>query len=355
MKIGIIGLPGSGKSTLFRLLTGDNEPPDYRQGTKPILRSVKHKDERLERLRDDYAPKKYTPATLEILDFPGVAGDKKDRTGLADLLAPAREAHALIATLCGFTGDLDGILDDHPALSDLQEVRGELILSDLSIVERRLEKLEAKSRRPNFDEDDRKEQAILVRMKEHLEREELASGLELTADELKRVGGFAFLSAKPLVTVLAWDSGKVPTELLARIEAECGGEVVAVSARNELDILELPEEDRAVFLAEYEIEAPQKEKVIDAAYRAAGCMSFFTAGEDEVRAWTIRQGTKAPQAAGAIHTDFERGFIRAEVVAFEDYVAQGGVKGAREKGLYRLEGREYVMKDGDWVEFRFSV
>jgi GTP-binding protein YchF len=357
MKIGIIGLPSSGKSTLFGLLTEDLEKPDYSQGTKPRLRSVKHRDERLERLRDDYSPKKYTPATLEFLDFPGVASDQHDRSGLADILAPAREADALIITLCGFRGE--GGEARHPVLDEWNEAHGELVLADLSVAERRLEKLVAKSRRPNYTDDDRREHDILIDLVKRLEAEEDVSEAALGPEDVKRINGFGFLTAKPRVTVVSWDGGTgargAPAELLEALSAVAGGEVLSVSSRNELEILELPPEERIVFLEEYGIEAPQKESVIDAAYRVAGCISFFTAGEKEVRAWTIRQGDTAPQAAGAIHTDFERGFIRAEVVSFEDYVACGSVKSSKEKGLYRLEGREYVMHDGDVVEFRFSV
>ena len=357
MKIGIIGLPASGKSTLFSLLTEDLEKPDYSHGTKPRLRSVKHRDERLERLRDDYSPKKYTPATLEFLDFPGVASDQRDRSGLADILAPAREADALIITLCGFRGDGGGTMPS--VLEEWGEAHGELVLADLSVAERRFEKLVAKSRRPNYTDDDRREQEILGEIMKRLEAEQDVGSMELSPNDLKRISGFGFLTGKPRVTVVSWDGGTgaeaVPATLLEELRAAAGGEVLAVSALNEVEILGLPPEERAVFLEEYGIKSPQKEPVVAAAYRVAGCISFFTCGEDEVRAWTIRQGNTAPQAAGAIHTDFERGFIRAEVVSFDDYVACGSVKAAKDKGLYRLEGREYCVQDGDIIEFRFSV
>jgi GTP-binding protein YchF len=356
MKLGIVGLPGSGKSTLFNLLSGTFEGPDPALGPrKPRARTVKVRDARLERLRDDWKPKKYTPASFELYDFPAVEGGEEDRAGLADLLAPAREMDALILVLRSFKSAMLAGGDSVEPLRDFEDAHGELILSDLSIAERRLEKLEEKSRKPSYTDEDRKERALLERVKVALEAEESALKAGLTPEEGRRLGGFGFLSAKPFITVLSTDLGPPPGEWSAALEKRTGGAVIAVPARTELEILELPAADRGPFLQEYGIKEFQGEAVIALAYRAAGRISFFTAGDKEVRAWTIRSGSTAPQAAGAIHTDFERGFIRAEVVSYEDYVRTGGVKGAKEKGLYRLEGREYVVQDADIIEFRFSV
>ena len=353
MRIGIIGLPSSGKSTLFSLLTGEREPPDFSLGNKPRLRTVKLEDARLERLRDDYQPRKYTPASFELLDFPGVQLENVDRSGLADILAPARELDALIVSLGGFRAAAESFAK--VIASDWDEVLGELVLSDLDVVERRLEKLADKSRRPNFSDDDRREQQLLGRSRGLLEAERPLTELELGAEDRKRLLGFGFLSAKPRVFVLNLESGPAPQDVVESLRAVCGGEVLAVCALSELEISELPPEEREVFLAEYGIDEPQAANVIAAAYRVAERMSYFTAGEKEVRAWTVRVGAKAPEAAGAVHTDFERGFIRAEVVSYADYVADGGLKGAREKGHLRVEGREYVVQDGDIIEFRFAV
>lgn len=356
MKIGIIGLPGCGKSTLFNLLTESFEGPDYSHDpTKPRIKSVKVHDPRLERLREDYQPKKYTPAAVEILDFPGVASADDDRSGLADILQPAREMDALLVVLRGFKSAVLPGGDSIDPLGDLSNVRSELILTDLVITDRRLEKLAEKSRKPSFTEDDKKEQALLVRVKAHLETEKSVSELGLSPEEAKRLSGFCFLSGKPFVAVLSSDGGTVVSGLIDAIRKIAGGEVIPVPARNELEILQLPEEDRGPFLEEYGIREFQRDPVISAAYRAAGLHSFFTAGDKEVRAWTIHLGDTAPRAAGAIHSDFERGFIRAEIVSFEDYQKDGGVKGAKEKGHYRLEGKEYVVQEADIVEFRFSV
>lgn len=355
MKMGILGLPGSGKSTLFNLLAESLEEPDFSQPQKPRMKSVKVRDPRLEHLREDYQPKKYTPASLEILDFPGFSGDEKDRSGLADLLAPAREVDALLLVLRDFKNPSVPGGESLDPVRDLKEVRSELILSDLVITERRLEKLAEKSRKPSYTDDDKKERALLERVKAHLEGERSVSELELGPEESKRLSGFCFLSGKPFVAVLSGEAAEVAEERLRGLREVSGGEVLAVAARNELEILELPEADRQAFLTEYGIKEFQRDSIIRAAYRAAGLISFLTAGEKEVRAWTIKGGDTAPQAAGAIHSDFERGFIRAEVVSYEDYIKYGGIKGAKEKGHHRQEGREYVVKDGDIVEFRFSV
>jgi len=351
VKLGVLGLPACGKSTLFDLLTECHEGPDFSHPNKPRVRTVKVQDPRLERLRDDYAPKKYSPAALELLDFPAMVHADGDRSGLTDLLAPARELEALILVLRDF--ESPGQPDPDPA-RDLAEVRGEFILADLVTVENRLARLEAKSRKPNYTDDDAKESVILGRIREALDAERPVSEVELSADEKKRLSGFGLLSAKPLLLAInrGDGGGDASAEELA---AASGCEVVALKARAELEILELPPEDQAVFLEEYGISELSRDKLIAAAYRTAGRIAFFTAGDKEVRAWTIRAGEVAVEAAEEIHTDIARGFIRAEIVSYDDYVACGSIKVARDKGVLRLEGKEYVMADGDIVEFRFSV
>jgi GTP-binding protein YchF len=357
MKVGILGLPGSGKTTVFDLITESSTGADPSfPPNKPRIRAVKVWDPRLERLRDDYQPKKYTPATLEVLDFPAVAREGHDRAGVADLLAPAREVAALLIVLRDFINPMLADGETSQPLADFREVVAELVLSDLVIVERRLEKLAEKSRKPAFTDDDRRERELLGVLKERLEKE--VSGLpeEWGPEDRRRLGGFGFLSAKPYVVVVNAETGRVDESRLGELRDSVGAApLLVVAARSEIEILELPEEDRLAFLQEYQIEKSMRLPLIRATYQTADRISFFTAGDKEVRAWTIREGDTAPQAAGAVHTDFERGFIRAEVVSFDDYVQYGGVKGAREKGRYRLEGREYRVADGDVIEFRFSV
>jgi len=357
MKTGILGLPGSGKSTLFDLLTeGTGAPDPAHPPNKPRLRSVKVHDQRLERLREDFQPKKYVPASLEVLDFPAVEGGERDRAGLADLLAPAREMDTLILVVRDFTHPAVPDGDKVDPVRDFQHVMGELVLSDLVIIERRLEKLAEKSRKPIFSEEERNERTLLGQVKARLEKGDLGVFAEMHLEDRKRLSGFGFLSPKSHVTVLNGETGTVPDDLLCALRNASGGEVLVVAARSELEILQLPEADRAVFLEEYGIKEFMRDPLIRAVYRAAGRISFFTAMEKkEVHAWTIRDGDTALQAAGTVHSDFERGFIRAEVVAYDDYVKYGGVKGAKEKGHYRLEGREYIVKDADIIEFRFSV
>ena len=351
MKIGILGLPTSGKTTLFNLLTEFYEEPEHAHGgNKPVMRSVKVADPRLERLRDDYEPQKYTPASLQFLDFPAMSSENS-RGGLADLLAPARELETLIVVLRNFVSPGGDASDPQ---SDLTEVLGEFIIADLVVVEKRIEKLEERSRKPNFDDDDRREQALLGEIREHLELEKPVSSFPLDDLQKKMISGFGFLSLKPYLAVInTGEGGGEASE--SGISSEFGTEVLSCKALNELEILQLPPEDQEVFLEEYGIQSFSRKPVIAAAYRTAGRISFFTAGEKEVRAWTIRDGTVAVDAAGEIHTDIARGFIRAEVVSYADYVENDGIKGAREKGQFRLEGKTYVMGDGDIVEFRFSV
>lgn len=353
MKLGILGSPGAGKSTLFDILTESYEGPDaFQAPNKPRVKVVKVEDARLDRLRQDFESRKCTPATIEIVDFPAVAREG-ERTKLADLLAPAREMDVFFVVMRGFGAS--GLSAPAPR-TDLAEIHAELLLSDLVLVERRLERLKEKSRKPQFTADDRKEQELLERLEEHLNAERPLATLELTADEEKRLSGFGFVSSKPQVVVLNVSDLQDADRLRADLDAiEDGPEVFVVSGRNELEILQLEPGERQVFLEEYGITELSRAALISSAYRAAGRISFFTARAKEARAWTIRRGQTALEAAAEVHTDMARGFIRAEVVSFDDYVLYGGVRGAREKGRLRLEGKDYTVADGDVIEFRFSV
>lgn len=351
MKLGILGLNGCGKSTLFDLLTESFEGPDFSQApNKPRIKTVKVEDSRLRRLERDFEPPKYTPASFELYDFPAVSRAGGPRGGLADLLAPARALDALFVVLRGFDAPGQPPADIE---RDVEEVLGEFVLADLVIVERRLERLEAKSRKPRFSDDDRKEQELLGHVHGHLEAGRRLSSLEFSGDAKKRLGGFGFFSAKPVVIVVNLGEDQA---VAVDSPVESGGSaVVSLHVLNELEIARLPVEEQAAFLEEFAIERLSRADLIAAAYRAAGVISFFTACDKEVRAWSIRQGQTAVEAAESIHSDMARGFIRAETVSYADYVACGGIKGARERGQLRLEGKGYVVADGDVVEFRFSV
>lgn len=354
MRAGIIGLPGCGKSTLFDLLSEDSGQREAGASPKkPRMRAVKVRDARLDRLSEDFRPKKTTPIALELFDFPAVEAEGRDRSGMEDLLAPAREMDVLLIVVRGFRNPAVPGGDVADPAGELRNVLAELILADLSVVERRLEKLEEKSHKPAFSESDRRERALLEEFRARLEAEAWGLPEGWSAEDSKRVSGFGFLSGKPYLVALNAETGAVSEELRRELAAG-GAEVVSVAARSELEIQELPAEDRKVFLEEYGIEGPSRDVVIGALYRAAGRISFFTAGEKEVRAWSLPKGQTAVEAAGTVHTDFARGFIRAEVVSYEDYVRWGGLKGAREHGVYRTEGREYVVQDGDLILFRFS-
>jgi len=355
-KTGIIGLPGSGKSTLFDLLTESFQEEEHPHVPgKARARTVKVHDPRLPRLWEDYQSKKCTPATLEILDFPAALGSSEDRVGLADLLAPAREMDALIIVLRDFVNPgVPGGEKVDPAAA-FTETRSELLLSDLVITEKRLQKLGDKSHKHHFTDEDAKERALLELIKGQLEAERDVSQLGLGQEDLKRLSSFGFLSEKPCLTILSGETGSVPEERLTAMRNVVRGDVIPVAARDELEILRLPEADRPAFLQEYGIRELMRDPIIKALYKVVGLINFFTANDKEVKAWNLRSGLTASQAAGVVHTDFERGFIRAEVVSYDDYLQCGGVKAAKEKGHYRLEGREYIVKDADIIEFRFSV
>lgn len=354
MKAGIVGLPGCGKSTLFDLLSEEAAPRGAAlPPQKPRMRAVKVRDARLDRLSEDFRPKKTTPIALELFDFPAVEAEGKDRSGMEDLLAPAREMDVLLVVVRGFRNPAVPGGDVADPAAELRSVLSELLLADLSVVERRLEKLEEKSHKPAFSEGDRRERTLLEELRARLEAERWGLPEGWSAEDSKRVSGFGFLSGKPYLVALSAETGAVSEELRKGLAAG-GAEVVPVAARSELEIGELPEEDRRAFLEEYGIREPSRDIVIGALYRAARRISFFTTSEKEVRAWSLPRGQTAVEAAGTVHTDFARGFIRAEVVSYEDYVRWGGLKGAREHGVYRTEGREYVVRDGDIILFRFS-
>jgi GTP-binding protein YchF len=360
VKVGIIGVSSSGKSTLFQLLTGAAAPPP---GGRPEARVgvARVPDPRVEVLADIYHPKKKTPATVEYVDVPGVA--KGEGSALVDLPA-LRGVDALVHVVRAFESETvphpDGSVDP---LRDAKMLELELILADLGMVERRLERLDANIKKANRAEDVA-ERDVFLKLKEALEAErplrEVVS--TLTDEERRRLRSYSFLSEKPLIVVMNMGEDEV-RDAAAHLERRGltafagapGMALVAVSAPIEAEMSQLSAEDARAFREDLRLEEPGLDRVIRASYTLLGLISFLTAGEDECRAWTIRKGTKAQPAAGTIHSDIERGFIRAEVVAFDDLVAAGSLPACRERGTLRLEGKEYVVRDGDVINFRFNV
>jgi GTP-binding protein YchF len=358
MKTAIIGLSSVGKSTLFSLLTGSAAPPP---GGRPEARVgvAKVPDARVDRLAAIYQPKKTTYATVDYVDVPGVA--KGEGAALVDLPA-LRGVDALLHVVRAFASDVvphpDGSVD---ALRDARMLELELILTDLGAVDRRLERLEQNLKKANKAED-RADKAHFLRMKEWLEGERPLREMELDGEERLRLRNYAFLTEKPVLLVANLGEeqvkdaeGVLRASGLAEFAGRPGFALCPVSAPIEAEMAQLPAEDAKAFREDLGLVEPGLDRVIRTSYALLGLVSFLTAGEDECRAWTIRKGTRAQAAAGTIHSDIERGFIRAEVVGFEDLVAAGSIAACRDKGTLRLEGKDYEVRDGDVINFRFNV
>jgi GTP-binding protein YchF len=358
MKTGIIGLSSVGKSTLFQLLTGaPGGPPPGRP--EPRLGIARVPDPRVDALAVMFKPKKKTLATVEYVDVPGVA--KGEGAALVDLPA-LKGVDALLHVVRAFESETvphpDGSVDP---LRDARMLELELILADLGTVEARLERLEAGIKKAHRAEDVA-ERALFLEMKEHLEAERPLRERSLTEDESKRLRHYQFLSGKPVLLVANLGEKEIRESAaflersgLAAFAARPGFGLCSVSATIEAEITDLSPEDAQVFREDLGLREPGLDRVIRTSYALLGLISFLTAGEDECRAWTIRRGTKAPEAAGRVHSDIERGFIRAEVVSFDDLTKAGSLHACKEKGTLRLEGKEYEVKDGDVINFRFNV
>ena len=364
MKLGMVGLPNVGKSTLFNALTNAGaESANYPFCTiEKNVGIVSVPDERLDKLAEMYEPDKFTPATLEFVDIAGLVKGASKGEGLGNkFLADIREVDAIVHVVrCFEDGNIVHVDGSINPVRDIETINLELIFSDIEMIDRRIDRAmkAAKGDKKYLAEVD-----FLKRLKEHLENGKSARGFDFTDDERELIKSTPLLSAKPVIYAANLSeedfSNNIETnenyKQVCKIAEEEHSAVLPICAQTEAEIAEMDDEDKAMFLAELGLEVSGLNRIIKEGYSLLGLISYLTAGKPEVRAWTIKKGTKAPQAAGKIHTDFEKGFIRAEVISFDDLMACGSMAAAKEKGLVRLEGKEYVMQDGDIVLFRFNV
>ncbi|HKP84483.1 MAG TPA: redox-regulated ATPase YchF [Blastocatellia bacterium] len=352
MKVGLVGFAGSGKTTIFNTLTGlEAEVGGYGAREKANVGVIKVPDSRVDELAALFNPKKKTLAEISFVDVAGPQADQTERaeTGLdPKLVQHMREVEALVHVVRAFDNPM--LLQDADPARDIRAFDDELVLTDLVQVENRIQRLKK-------EKDKEREADLMQRLKAELEQERPLRDVELAAEELTMIAGFRFLSLKPLLVLVNVGEGEAnePPPGVVELSNSKGLSVIAMSGKVEMEIAQLDADEQREFLQDLGISEPARDRFIRAAYSLLDLISFLTSGEDECRAWSIKRGTIAHKAAGVIHSDIERGFIRAEIVRFEDLIALGSEAKCREAGKLRLEGKEYVVQDGDVIHFRFNV
>ena len=362
MRVGIVGLPGSGKTSLFVALTRGTVKVEMfgAQSAKPNIGVVCVPDKRIDYFVEQYSPKKTTYASIEFIDGAAKIAQEGTSTKFApDFFQDVRQVDALVHVVRGFTNDIG---EEANPVKDVQTLKDEILLADLQFIDTRMQRVEKQTHgvKKGTTTPATQEMDFLKKLQELLENGGSIASLEFNADEDKLIRSYGFLTLKPMIVVLNASENEItsPTTITSEFKSYCEANSIpecVLCAQLEMEVSQMSDEDEAEFLASMGINEPARSKLINMAYDILGLISFITAGEPEVRAWTIRKGTKAVDAAGAIHSDIARGFIRAEVGGFEEVKNAGGWEEAKKKGILQLHGKEYIMQDGDTVYIRFKV